>query len=78
MNLSFNAVIVCILLTLGYGFMLDKDNYFYINTSYTRQTVSLSLCFKLNRSTTISAESPQLVPQGNHRFEAVMENHQRL
>lgn len=74
----YPVIAVFYLTALCSCFMLDQHNYFYINTSYTRQTISLSLCFRLDQTTTISVESPVLVPQGSHNFSAVIEDHKPI
>lgn len=75
---SFLLITVWFFASLSSCYMLDKHNYFYINTSYTRQTISLSLCFQLAESTTISVESPLLVPQANHTFSALIADHKPI
>lgn len=71
MKLLWSAV----LLWVGSAFLVDEDNYFYINTSYHRstRTVSLSACFHLN-STTAHAyiTSPLLISAGPHKTHAVI------
>lgn len=66
------------LATVCSSYMLDQHNYFYINTSYTRQTISLSLCLQLNQTAIIAVESTVLVPQGNHRFSGIIKDHKPI
>jgi hypothetical protein len=48
------------------AYVIDEDNYFYINSSFSRQTASFSMCFHFNEPTTVLFESAMLFPTGNH------------
>ena len=63
-------ILALILVAFVEGFVVDENNYFYLNTSYSKQTISLSMCFKVNQHTKITFKSEILIPQGNHTIVA--------
>jgi hypothetical protein len=55
--------LTCIALSGAY--MIDQNNYFYINSSFSRQVASISMCFHFDQPTTIKLESQLLGSKEN-------------
>jgi len=53
------------------SFLIDEKNYFYLNTSYSKTTLSFSFCFRFSEPTVILFYSPALIPTGEHRTVAI-------
>ena len=45
--------ILVILFTVGNAYIIDSNNYLYINSSFNRHTASYSMCFHFNDSATV-------------------------
>lgn len=72
---------VIFLLTLILGscsYLLSEDNYFYINSSYTRQVISFTTCFRIDGPASLTFKSDVLVTQGNHQTTAKFDQEKGL
>lgn len=44
---------LAILFAVGNAYIIDNNNYLYINSSFNRNTASYSMCFHFNESATV-------------------------
>jgi hypothetical protein len=58
--------LLLVLAGVGLGYLVDAQNYFYLNASYARQTISFTMCFRVAAPTTVRLQSDILVPQQDH------------
>ena len=70
---THSLILTLALILSCYGYILDENNYFYLNTSYTKNTISFTICFHVNQTTSLTMESDVLVPQGNHITRATLD-----
>lgn len=73
-----HLIVLISLLSLASPYLLDDNSYFYINTSYTRQTISVSMCFKLNSTAHIELASDVIIPQGSHRTAGTIKKDEKI
>ena len=66
-------LILTIFLTICSCYMVDDDNYFYLNTSYAKKVISFTVGFKVNQPASVEFKSDILVPQGNHIAKGVFD-----
>ena len=71
-------VFVLALGVLSASYLIDEQQYFYLNTSYSRGLISFTACFSLHQPLSLQLESEVLVPQGNHSIQGTFDHEKSI
>jgi len=58
-----HLLLLLALIASSYSYLLADDSYFYLNSSYAKQTISFTMCFRIDTPASLTLISDILVPQ---------------